>query len=541
MKRTHFLFILISSLGFALPSKLIAMEGQEPDEPRKEEFADENSPTNLGKKLLDALEEKNKEEALRILQLNPDVTLPNDQGLQSIHLATLNGWTDVIDLLLKKGASLDAVARNLTDDRPIFLAAGAGDLETLSFLLLRGADVNTACLLRVRGDEPNTVKSVPINIMGHAAICAALKAFKSMSYYLEAKCLKSILKLLFKHGASFDEPSFWQSIRCVLMASRSITTENTAVKFIKMYTFLSSFLESMRPYVNFQLSVNDIMSIFMDKERVNTNKFYPYPDIFMLLSCFSTHNLLAKPHSIPNMSRINSAVNTGDVTNSLRISLSWENDTLTEIKFDSNPAWLLDERHCKMLLDWTASQGTVDLMTEIIKNSSIKVTQEMFASAFLCAAGSGRSENVQRLLENANITDYTNLWFNALNDGLYSAALREHHNVVKLILEFVITHDIPIDVRELGRMLYAMERRRLENGLQPNLNHRAIRGSLYEYTLRRHRISRSLLNGQPDEAQETETTLTGAVLRPTSFTQLPAEMRLIIHGYAGLGNSLYQL
>jgi ankyrin repeat protein len=75
------------------------------------------------------------------LAKDPDeVNLPEDDGLTPLHLAAENCHTNVVILLLEKGAKL-----NVTDDHkatPLHLAAQEGCTNVVAVLLAHGAKVN---------------------------------------------------------------------------------------------------------------------------------------------------------------------------------------------------------------------------------------------------------------------------------------------------------------------------------------------------------------------------------------------------------------
>jgi len=70
-----------------------------------------------------------------------DLNLPDDAGLTPLHLAALHCHTNVVALLLAKGAKVNQEA---TDDAtPLHLAAQEGCTDAVTMLLAKGAKVNT--------------------------------------------------------------------------------------------------------------------------------------------------------------------------------------------------------------------------------------------------------------------------------------------------------------------------------------------------------------------------------------------------------------
>jgi ankyrin repeat protein len=69
-----------------------------------------------------------------------DLNLPDDAGRTPLHLAATHCQTEVVQLLLDKGARIDAKATG--GATPLHLAAQAGCAEVVSLLLAKGAKVN---------------------------------------------------------------------------------------------------------------------------------------------------------------------------------------------------------------------------------------------------------------------------------------------------------------------------------------------------------------------------------------------------------------
>jgi ankyrin len=75
------------------------------------------------------------------LAQNPgDLNLPDDAGLTPLHLAASACHTNVVALLLDKGAKIDCAAKDKAT--PLHLAAQEGCADAVNLLLIRGASVN---------------------------------------------------------------------------------------------------------------------------------------------------------------------------------------------------------------------------------------------------------------------------------------------------------------------------------------------------------------------------------------------------------------
>jgi ankyrin repeat protein len=69
-----------------------------------------------------------------------DLSLTDDAGQTPLHLAAIHCRTNIVVLLLDRGAKVDARAKG--DDTPLHLAAQAGCLDAVAILLQHGADIN---------------------------------------------------------------------------------------------------------------------------------------------------------------------------------------------------------------------------------------------------------------------------------------------------------------------------------------------------------------------------------------------------------------
>ena len=58
----------------------------------------------------------------------------------ALHIASRNGHTEVVDLLVKAGGDIEAEEN--TEDTPLIQAVWGGHMSTIEVLLSKGADVN---------------------------------------------------------------------------------------------------------------------------------------------------------------------------------------------------------------------------------------------------------------------------------------------------------------------------------------------------------------------------------------------------------------
>ncbi len=69
-----------------------------------------------------------------------ELNLPEDDGLTPLHLAAENCHTNVVVLLLDKGAKIGVQGSD--NETPLHLAAQEGCADVVAILLARGADIN---------------------------------------------------------------------------------------------------------------------------------------------------------------------------------------------------------------------------------------------------------------------------------------------------------------------------------------------------------------------------------------------------------------
>jgi ankyrin repeat protein len=78
------------------------------------------------------------EEVVAVLEQHPDdLNRPDDAGFTPLHLAASHCRTEVVVLLLDRGAMIDCRAKDGTT--PLHLAAQGGCVDTVNLLLKRGA------------------------------------------------------------------------------------------------------------------------------------------------------------------------------------------------------------------------------------------------------------------------------------------------------------------------------------------------------------------------------------------------------------------
>jgi ankyrin repeat protein len=78
--------------------------------------------------------------AAELAEFPDELNLPEDDGLTPLHLAAENCHTNVLMLLLDKGADVNVTAKDKST--PLHLAAQEGCTDVVTALLMRGAKIN---------------------------------------------------------------------------------------------------------------------------------------------------------------------------------------------------------------------------------------------------------------------------------------------------------------------------------------------------------------------------------------------------------------
>jgi ankyrin repeat protein len=116
-------------------------------------------------------------------------------GRSPLHIAALTGDVPMIELLLQKGASLNATSE--AGDSALALAVKSGRRDVVEVLLQKGADPNASKrTLRPRGDQEAPDENAPPT------------AYSRALHYALAASRRDLVEVLAKKGAKFGEPFF---------------------------------------------------------------------------------------------------------------------------------------------------------------------------------------------------------------------------------------------------------------------------------------------------------------------------------------------
>ncbi|HMV77153.1 MAG TPA: ankyrin repeat domain-containing protein [Leptospiraceae bacterium] len=210
-------------------------------------------------------------------QVNSGIKMATGLNLP-VHLAAYNGQTDIIKLLVSKGADIHAV--NGRTETPLFLAAQNGHMETVKFLHSKGADLNqknisqeTPIIIAAYNDHDETVKYIAEN---GGNVNAKDYAGQTALHWAAAAGKTELVKFLIKKGA---DPKI-----------KDDSNETAADWARKEYPEISAILEGKKSAEKKekQISVNeeDILSSLAEewnmpvKEVKKMDTFHaPYSDI----------------------------------------------------------------------------------------------------------------------------------------------------------------------------------------------------------------------------------------------------------------------
>lgn len=158
-----------------------------------------------------------------------DVNLPDRTKLRPLHIAAIHGNTRILTLLLRHGAEVDAV--QIRGSTALCLASRRGDLDSVRYLLLNGADPNhvgcqghTPLSSAIRGISDVRVVSLlidagarvtmaiiqacqdenPLLVKEHPQVFNQLQALSSRPQTLQMLCSLEIRRCLMKSSRKTD-------------------------------------------------------------------------------------------------------------------------------------------------------------------------------------------------------------------------------------------------------------------------------------------------------------------------------------------------
>ena len=183
----------------------------------------------VGPLMLDAAKAGNIKRLKSTLGYVRDINFMDDTGATALHKAALGGYNDIVQLLLTKGASIEAV--NKCNDTPLHNAALYHHYSTVELLLSKGAlieatnnDNNTPLHLAVQDGPTSTVGL----LLSKGASIEATNKDNNTPLHLAARHgSTTIVKLLLSKGASIKATD--KDNNTPLDCARQISHGNTGV------------------------------------------------------------------------------------------------------------------------------------------------------------------------------------------------------------------------------------------------------------------------------------------------------------------------
>jgi hypothetical protein len=149
-----------------LPSKAIAEPASEPA-PRKRKSLSSKNSNAANEMLMGAVLEQDSEMLSRAISAGADVNFsgPDDDGNTQLHIAASFGFTNIVNLLIKAGANVDAInqygATPLQNSVEFHGRLGGKNIESIKLLIDAGADVNAR---DINGSSPITWEKIVLTV-----------------------------------------------------------------------------------------------------------------------------------------------------------------------------------------------------------------------------------------------------------------------------------------------------------------------------------------------------------------------------------------
>lgn len=166
-------------------------------------------PKIVGYRFLSALTQKNEALAIRMLQdhLQPDLRVRCHRHMSAIHIASSNGFKDILRLLLvDRGQKGLLETHDIHRNTPLIYATRYSDDETICFLIERGANVNAQNVFGETGLHlaSSRGKEVAVNrlLEANATVSLANAAGMTPLWYATARQYIAIAKRLILAGAT---------------------------------------------------------------------------------------------------------------------------------------------------------------------------------------------------------------------------------------------------------------------------------------------------------------------------------------------------
>ena len=180
----------------------------------------------VGPLMVDAAKEGNIKRLKSILGYVRNINFKDDTGATALHFAASGGYNDIVQLLLTKGASIEAT--NYYNNTPLQLAAWYGRTSTVELLLSKGALIeatnyynNTPLQLAARHGHTNTVELL---LSKGASIEATDKSNQTSLHFAVSYGSTSTVELLLSKGAPIEATNYYNNTPLHLAARYGSTS-----------------------------------------------------------------------------------------------------------------------------------------------------------------------------------------------------------------------------------------------------------------------------------------------------------------------------
>ena len=182
----------------------------------------------VGPLMLPAAETGNTKRLISILKYVRDINFADDNKATALHRAAANGHKDTVQLLLSKGALIEAM--NSSNDPPLHLAARNGYTNIMELLLMNGAsgeamDKDYSPLLHCAASSGHT-STVELLLSKGAPIEARNSSHETALHCAALSGHTSMVGLLLSKGASIQATSYtWTPLHYAASSGHNGTVE----------------------------------------------------------------------------------------------------------------------------------------------------------------------------------------------------------------------------------------------------------------------------------------------------------------------------
>jgi ankyrin repeat protein len=199
-----------------------------------------------------------------------DINTPADSGITALHIAAMKGNTDIVKMLLDKGANPNAAVTSGAEkgSTPLMAAVAGGYVEIVKLLVAKGADVNAkddhgltaldyAATEQTGQDIMKVLWDHGAPMVTDAALAKSLEQFQSD---LRAKAVRSMTagespdgsrKLIGEQLLNFQQQGFTTNQLLEARVSAFNAIWDASVRFVQLGENPDKDREAIKPFVEF--------------------------------------------------------------------------------------------------------------------------------------------------------------------------------------------------------------------------------------------------------------------------------------------------